>query len=92
MGILLLSACFPHCFHTAVIFFHFLWVPKFKKAVQCIYFSALPLGSLPEQSCYCSSLNAEAAVWRWSLRIFHEENRVRSYLFLSSRVKEKKKC
>lgn len=58
--------------------------------MRCIYFSALPLGSLPEQSCYCSSLNAEAAVCRWSLRILHEENRVRSYLFLSSRVKELK--
>lgn len=38
-------------------FFRLLWVVS-QKAVRHVYFSALPLGGLPEQNCYCSSLNA----------------------------------
>lgn len=38
MGILLLSACFPHCFHTAVILFHFCWVPKSERQCDAFIF------------------------------------------------------
>lgn len=38
MGILLLSACFPHGFHTAVVFFHFLWVISQKGSAMHLFF------------------------------------------------------
>lgn len=84
MGVLLPSPCFPHCFHTAVTFFHLLWAPKLKRQCNAFIFLLCFLG-------VSQSRAVTAAVLMLKLQcggVFHEENRARSCLFLSSRVKE----